>query len=103
MCRRFFRPLLKTYRDFKLMSHSCFSAFAFAVIADKLLALYVTLHRLNFPANERVDFNQSACVSFKINRRLQVAVYFVTANFAVINSLRQAQIFLHVPASSAGF
>ena len=36
------------------MSHSCFLDSAFTVIADKLLAFAVNLHRLNFPANERV-------------------------------------------------
>ena len=38
------------------MSHSCFAASAFAAIADRLPAFFLTLHRLEFPANVRVDF-----------------------------------------------
>ena len=36
------------------MSHSCFLDSAFTVIANKLLAFAVNLHRLKFPANVRV-------------------------------------------------
>ena len=44
--------LQKVIKTFKF--HSCFNASAFVVISDKLLAFAVTLHRLKFPANERV-------------------------------------------------
>ena len=46
------------------MSHSCFIDSAFTVIADKLLAFAVNLHRRKFPANERVHI---------------ASVFFVTA------------------------
>ena len=36
------------------MSHSCFIDSTFTVIADRLLAFAVNLHRRKFPANERV-------------------------------------------------
>ena len=36
------------------MSHSCFIDSAFTVIANRLLAFAVNLHRRKFPANVRV-------------------------------------------------
>ena len=44
------------------MSHSCFIDSAFTVIADRLLTFAVNLHRLKFPANERVHITSIVLV-----------------------------------------
>ena len=44
------------------MSHSCFNASASTVIADRLITFGITLHRLEFPTNERVHMQVSLYV-----------------------------------------
>ena len=62
------------------MSHSCFNASASTVIADRLITFGITLHRLKFPANERVHMQVSVKVELPAFLIYYARVFKTTTN-----------------------